>query len=586
MAHYWNLFMSHMSSQAPSSPPRETFRNPSPHQFPLHTAKILRTNPISASAHIVQLAVDVSGSNLNQMYTTPGQFVRLVFPDCDQPLLAVIASPPDIHSTTFHFILSAKHHRKHLRQAERHQTVAVSNIMGKGMSINLQRGSNLHIFVDTLHGFAALNALLESASFRASTGEGCNRTSFTTIYAAVPSVSSIPYIRKFSQWIAYGVTVIPIVAQNLVEYVSATSLGTHAELCTDHALICVAQEETMNALSKLLMLSSFRQSSLHRFSLRDVVESASQRTPTPSQQDTLSSTMPESTYNDFMRAKFEKCVWDSWVGVREEMRQEFEKKWAAQSRLYRDERASERDKTNAWASWAARNAEQWKKVEWDGISWGQYWKSWDDKRSKWKGEKTWTNSSQKTWSQTRSQEYWDWVQTGVGKGASTGASNNWSSSSSQQYGSSSWNSSTGWSDGAWSGYQKGGYRYEYEQTEKDRQQRSYRDYQRYGSSGSSRGSSSGQSWNGWNNNSSRRGSASTGGGVDMDFYGLLGIQRGASRAEIKKAYRKMAMEHHPDRNPDNVDKAHTKMKQIVVAWTVLKDDEKRRRYDSYGVSGL
>lgn len=584
MAHFWNLFMTQMNFETPSAPSHTTHSIPSP-PFPVSTARILQTNPISASAHLVQLAVDVSESHLNKMYTTPGQLVHLLFPGCDEPVLAVIASPPDIFSTTFHFILSAKHHRKHLKQAERHQTVAISNVMGKGISINLQRGSNLHVFVDSLHGFAALNALLESASFRASTGEGCNRTSFIKVYAAVPTATSIPYIHKFSRWMAYGVTVIPIVAKSLGECVSAMSLGTHAELSKDHALSCVAQDDTMNALSKIFMLCGFRNSSIHRFTLRDVAQSASQRV-SMNRYDTLSSTMPESTYNDFMRAKFEQSVWDSWVGVREEMRQEFEKKWATQSRVDRHEQASQRDKANAWASWAAKNGEQWKKVEWDGFSWGQYWKSWDDKRSKWQGENMWNNTSQKAWSQTGAQEYWDWVKTGFGKSANKDASSDWSSSSYQQYGNSTWNSSTGWSGGGWSGYQKGGYRYEYEHTAKDRQQPSSSGYQRYGSGGSGQGSSSGKSWNGWNQNSSRRRSASPRGGVGMDLYGLLGIERGASRAEIKQAYRKMAMEHHPDRNPDNVDEAHTKMKQIVVAWTVLKDEEKRRRYDSYGVAGL
>jgi molecular chaperone DnaJ len=67
----------------------------------------------------------------------------------------------------------------------------------------------------------------------------------------------------------------------------------------------------------------------------------------------------------------------------------------------------------------------------------------------------------------------------------------------------------------------------------------------------------------------------------QDFYELLGLQRGASAEDIKKAYRKLAMQYHPDRNPGDKS-AEQKFKDISEAYDVLKDDQKRAAYDRFG----
>ena len=70
-----------------------------------------------------------------------------------------------------------------------------------------------------------------------------------------------------------------------------------------------------------------------------------------------------------------------------------------------------------------------------------------------------------------------------------------------------------------------------------------------------------------------------------DYYEVLGLQKGASSDDIKKAYRKLAMKYHPDRNPDSKE-AEEKFKEAAEAYEVLSDDEKRSRYDQFGFAGV
>ncbi len=73
--------------------------------------------------------------------------------------------------------------------------------------------------------------------------------------------------------------------------------------------------------------------------------------------------------------------------------------------------------------------------------------------------------------------------------------------------------------------------------------------------------------------------------ADRDFYGVLGVSRDASPEQIKKAYRQLAKELHPDRNPDNKE-AEESFKDVSAAYTVLSDVEKRKLYDEFGEMGL
>ena len=73
---------------------------------------------------------------------------------------------------------------------------------------------------------------------------------------------------------------------------------------------------------------------------------------------------------------------------------------------------------------------------------------------------------------------------------------------------------------------------------------------------------------------------------EINYYEILQIHRSSTDMEIKKAYRKLAMKWHPDKNPDNAEEAAKKFQEIGEAYDVLSDMQKRSIYDQYGYEGL
>ena len=67
-----------------------------------------------------------------------------------------------------------------------------------------------------------------------------------------------------------------------------------------------------------------------------------------------------------------------------------------------------------------------------------------------------------------------------------------------------------------------------------------------------------------------------------DYYEVLGVSKDASEADIKKAFRKLAVKYHPDKNRDNPEEAEKKFKEINEAYSILSDKTKRAQYDRFG----
>ena len=73
--------------------------------------------------------------------------------------------------------------------------------------------------------------------------------------------------------------------------------------------------------------------------------------------------------------------------------------------------------------------------------------------------------------------------------------------------------------------------------------------------------------------------------LEKDYYKVLGVSKDAKPEDIKKAFRKLAREHHPDQNKDNAG-AEARFKEVNEAYEVLSDQEKRSRYDQFGHAGV
>ncbi|KAM7369822.1 hypothetical protein PAMP_011112 [Pampus punctatissimus] len=72
----------------------------------------------------------------------------------------------------------------------------------------------------------------------------------------------------------------------------------------------------------------------------------------------------------------------------------------------------------------------------------------------------------------------------------------------------------------------------------------------------------------------------------VEYYQILGVRKNATQDDIKKAYRKLALKWHPDKNPNNKEEAEKKFKELSEAYEVLSDENKRKIYDRYGKEGL
>lgn len=485
---------------------------------------------------------------ISRLYRTPGQVIQLLrYPPSrpflraqPQVMLFTLASPPQAQALDV--LVHVKNDPLRLCKSSPGDVVYVSRIGGGGLDwlAMMEKGGDFCLFADTISGMALVRALVEWEQFRRRSGEGANRKIRVKVYyGGGAGMHDKPWTANFTDWSVYGVQV--------------WKKGAKCQVQKGEWVVgCVNANKEWETLFEFLLNGGARRERIIKYTDEDM-------------EKCLEEHIEVEDVEDYAQA------WDAWTVLREEMRMEFETMWTVKARVSKDTERNEKEKRQAWEKWCMKNKDKWDKIKWDNEQWSQYWSSWakDSGSAKDRGRNAntnnWTNGNQ--WSQTKSQEYWDWVGKGAGAGKrkeTTGQKWNPGYGGGNQ-----WKKGAKW-DGdtknSWSGYQRKGYRYDYEE-------------------GGDKGN--GQGWRGWNRDSSSKRKSwgsSSGSSRDLqrDFYKVLGIEAGASKADIKKAYRKKAMQHHPDRNPGRSEEAHKKMKEIVVAWSVLKDEAKRRRYDANG----
>lgn len=551
-------------------------------------ATVSSVNTLTPNGEYVELVIDVSESGVHEGHTAPGQSLCIGRVSQRHPtsVTAVISSPPE-SGPLLHFLIATSCDPCKLADLRPGDEVAVSEVCGGGIDYAKAaiEHRNLFIFVDAPQGFAAVRSLVEWPTFRGMTGAGANRTTRILVYYSIPFTKAIPYATCFSEWSVYGTNVVPILGNSILEFMSmeATIGRNFDSVGSDYAISAVKLDQSHEGLLSSLILLGFRQSAISKFTEEDITKDKTESN-TSFKHDKTNEENPWSTAQGFskpfewvedpqtehMREQVEEQVWNDWVNVREGMRDEFEQNWEQQIHFNEDQERAEEDKQKAWEAWSAKNEERWSGMKWDSDIWNNYWKTWhttgEERERNRAGSWEYDQYPGQGWSQQGSQAHWDWAGRGTeSTGSSTNnrrQSSNWRSYTSKGYGErTSWENPKG----------------------------------HWGGASSSGRSSSGRAWSdwgGWGSTWSDQSSYSTGAGSfgtpsdNIDLYAVLGISSQASRAEIKKAYRTKAMEHHPDRNPDRLEDAHVKMKQIVVAWTVLKDDFTRRKYDRTGFSGF
>jgi DnaJ-domain-containing protein 1 len=486
----------------------------------------------------------------------PGQFIQIESPlDRQRRILVTLASPPGKLDGEFQvlvdkFGMAGGWSSSGLESLRVGETLRISKALGRGIA--LPHGAipeELFIFADHIHGFAAAHALFEWDDWRRSSGEGTVRKCQVRAIFFVDRLEDTPFNACFPTWIAYGIQVFPQLHEtNLQNLLQRRVLDIR---CKDGAaaLICTSSDASARQMRGLLRREGLMESAIGEITQRTILSDISSTVRTDVR-------IGRERVTGLDRDAAPNAVASETTGhpTGTEGR-------VSASHLFRtDHEGGQATYSTPWRIWCQPEDLDRLQVETDGSASNSHFvgdtysdrysapsdvevEDTEDMNDEWE---QWFASNTESWSVRFDDEIWNsywksWEQEQA-RWASTGGDWTAFTQNSWQGNSSAYQSNTNRREGWGSGAYTAGHA-------------SSDDYA----------------------TGSDRGFASTFG--SMDLYAVLGVSKTASQVEIKKAYRALAREWHPDMHRGNNDEATRRMQRIVFAYSVLRDESSRRRYD-------
>ena len=529
-------------------------------------ARVEQVTRASASGRYTSIALRLVQPNDFDLHQLPGQFVQLQVPgeEAHRVLLTLASSPGNLAGLFEVLIGNTAGNDSYLAtvgQLRAGDEVRISPVMGHGVrTAPFVVQDRLLAFADYDQGIAAVKSFIEWHRWRALSGQGAVRRCRTKFFLIADKFEDVPFADRFREWALYGVEVHPCYASDAMALHEAILALSDEEVRESAALLCTCSTETERDLRRLLLQRGMGETNIQAQTQHTVLmdTSAFVRHMTAAATDhgaasdthataaTGTAAAVGETADPHANGSFAGGTSPGW---RQQHRAAASNGTAASddvSYAWRKKREIEDEIWRSWKAYQDQMREEFEAKHAAGRAGIDDDDDDDDDDDEWEA---WFERNAEAWSVRFDEDiwgtYWEgWRAEQERWNANGGDWTQYASGYSQWEGGPRYSTNTGrregWGDGRYS---------------------------------------SGAGGNDEHGRSSDGGFSSTFGAVDL--YHVLGVSPSASAGEIKRAYRQLARQWHPDVNRDDPDGEATRnMQRIVLAYSVLRDEAQRRVYDS------